>query len=94
MFLIISLISPTSVATIGQLQAIAAKLGADKLLQSQISKANTSIQALQLCQQANIDLAGAVCLAAQQQAQKIVPHSVNVEIIAVDRQGQLIGQAI
>jgi cobalt-precorrin-5B (C1)-methyltransferase len=86
--------SSRSSIDLGQLQAIAAKLGADKLLQSQISKANTSIQALQLCQQANIDLAGAICLAAQQQAQKIVPHSVNVEIIAVDRQGQLIGQAI
>lgn len=76
-----------------QLANIAADLGADSALQADIGDANTSLQALKLCQAQNIDLAQAVCQQAQQLAQSLVPSNVAVEVIAVNRQGEFLAQA-
>ncbi|HCH24767.1 MAG TPA: cobalt-precorrin-5B (C(1))-methyltransferase [Oceanospirillaceae bacterium] len=76
-----------------QLASLAAKLGASHQLQTQIRQANTALQALQLCQADHIDLVSAVCQAALQQAQAVAPANVAIEVIAVDRQGQWLGQA-
>lgn len=76
-----------------QLANMAADLGADKELQTEIDAANTSLQALKLCQGQGIDLAQAVCQQAQQLAQSLVPDTVAVEVIAVNRQGEFLAQA-
>ena len=76
-----------------QLSSLAANLGASHQLQAEIRQANTALQALQLCQADHIDLVSAVCQAALEQAQAVAPATVAMEIIAVDRQGQWLGQA-
>jgi cobalt-precorrin-5B (C1)-methyltransferase len=73
------------------LATVASEMGADKVLIAAIQSANTSVQALQLCQQKNIDLANALCHRALVVAQKIVPINVNVEVVAIDRKGQFVG---
>lgn len=69
----------------------AAGLGALPELQQQIRNANTSIQALQLCQQAGLPLGDHVCERARQVCQDILPASIEVEIWAFDKQGQKVG---
>ena len=76
-----------------QLADLAKQAGADEALQDSVRKANTSIEALKLCQQHSIDLAAGVCDAALRQARKIVPAEVELEVWAVDRQGRFIGSA-
>lgn len=75
-----------------QLASFAAELGADNELQAAIGEANTSLEALKLCQAKGIDLARAVCQQAQQIAQAMVPAEVCIEVIAVNRQGALLAQ--
>lgn len=76
-----------------QLADLAKQAGANEALQGEIREANTSIEALKLCQQQGIDLAAAVCDAALQQARKIVPAEVELDVWAVDRKGRFIGSA-
>jgi len=76
-----------------QLAKLAASAGADEALQESVRQANTSMEALKLCQQQNIDLAAGVCVAALQQARSIVPAEVELEVWAIDRKGQFIGSA-
>jgi cobalt-precorrin-5B (C1)-methyltransferase len=73
---------------------IAYKLGADSHLVMSIKACNTSLEALGLCQQQGIDLANAVCQNALTFAQKTVPSTVQLEIFAINRQGQLLGSAV
>jgi cobalt-precorrin-5B (C1)-methyltransferase len=73
------------------LASVASELGGDKSLLTEIQGANTSVQALQLCQAKNIDLAGALCDRALVVAKNIVPRDVEVEVIAIDRKGQFVG---
>ncbi len=77
-----------------QLANLAANLGADRDLQHAVGSANTSLEALQFCQAQNIDLAQAVCQQAQRQALLLVPKHVTVDVIAVNRQGQWLGECI
>jgi cobalt-precorrin-5B (C1)-methyltransferase len=73
------------------LASVASEMGGDKSLLTEIQGANTSVQALQLCQAKNIDLAGALCDRALVVAKNIVPRDVEVEVIAIDRKGQFVG---
>lgn len=72
---------------------IAHEQGADEALQKKILAANTSIEAMQLCSQADIDLAGAVCQAAYAYARGTVPDTVALEVWAIDRHGAFVGCA-
>lgn len=76
----------------GQLQELAQQQGAQPALLDYIGQANTSLQALQACQTDAIDLATSVCYAAYQQARKHLPARVEVEIIAINQQGELLSQ--
>lgn len=71
----------------------AKQLGATDELQQAILQANTSIEALKLCQAQHLNLAGLVCKAAQQKVYSIIPNDIEVEIFAVDRKGQFIGSS-
>lgn len=76
-----------------QLAAWAEQAGADKDLIAAVTSANTSIEALNACQRAGVDLAAVVCDAALKVAQSVVPTEVEVEVWAIDRQGAWVGCA-
>ena len=75
------------------LASLAVSLGADQILAAKIRGANTSIEALEFCQRENIPLAKRVCEHALEKAQSIVPQSCKIDVLAIDRQGSLVGQA-
>jgi cobalt-precorrin-5B (C1)-methyltransferase len=76
-----------------QMAALARGLGADGATQAQILAANTSMEVLDICRAAGLDLADDICARAQQAARQVVPAQVDVEIWAIDRQGEFIGHA-
>ena len=71
----------------------AQSLGADEELQQQIRQANTSIQALNLCQAQGIDLASKICADALTVAKKTVKQNIPMEVWAVNRAGEQVGLA-
>lgn len=75
-----------------QLAKLAQEQGGNATLLSDVRSANTSLQALKACQTKGIDLATRVCQDAYQEARKRIPDEVEVEIIAVNRQGELLSQ--
>lgn len=85
--------SGKSSINLSKLADIAVKLGADSQLVVAIKDCNTSLEAVDLCQEQGIDLASAVCQNALAFAQKTVPHTVQLEIFAINRHGQLLGSA-
>lgn len=76
-----------------QLADIATSQGGGLELQQAITSANTSVEAVDLCQQQGIDISHILCDQALIRAQAIVPDSVNVEIWAIDRRGNFLGHA-
>jgi len=75
------------------LSSIALQEGASSMVKTQIVQANTSVEALNICQKNHIQLGNAVCQAALEKARRIVPSSVNLEIFAIDRDGRFVGSA-
>ncbi|MNP41683.1 cobalt-precorrin-6A synthase [compost metagenome] len=71
----------------------AAELGAGAELQATMREANTSQQALALASKAGVQLGDAVCAHALAFARKIVPPEVALEVFAIDRQGNIVGEA-
>lgn len=71
----------------------AAVAGANNELSQQIKTSNTSLQALKLCQRHNIPLGNIICEQARSVASAIIPTSVQVEVWAVDKQGNVVGHA-
>ena len=78
---------------LGQLAQWAAGIGADVALQQAIREANTSQQALAMASAAGVALGDEVCRHARAFACSVVPASVQVEVIAIDRQGGIVGTA-
>ncbi|WP_350447661.1 cobalt-precorrin-5B (C(1))-methyltransferase [Pseudomonas solani] len=72
----------------------AAGLGADAELQDAMRGANTSQQALALAHAAGVPLGDTVCAHALAFARRTVPAGVSLEVFAIDRQGNLVGQAL
>ncbi|MCG8909182.1 cobalt-precorrin-5B (C(1))-methyltransferase [Pseudomonas sp. DP-17] len=77
-----------------QLAEWAAEIGASLELQQRMREANTSQQALALCRAGGIALGDAVCARALAFARRIVPLEVTLEVFAIDRQGNLVGEAL
>jgi len=86
--------SSKSSINLSKLATIARDLGANNELFETIKCCNTSLEALDLCQQQGIALANTVCQNALNVAQQSVPSSVQLEVFAVNRQGQLLGSAL
>ncbi|NRA42364.1 MAG: cobalt-precorrin-5B (C(1))-methyltransferase [Pseudomonadales bacterium] len=84
--------SRVSAIDFSQLASAASQHGADAELQQAVLQANTSIEAYKLCQQAGIDLALLMCRQAYQVARNIVPQTTALEIMAINRQGQIIAK--
>jgi cobalt-precorrin-5B (C1)-methyltransferase len=76
-----------------QLAEWAAAIGADSALQEAIRQANTSQQALAMASAEGIALGDAVCQHALDFARSVVPAHVQVEVFAIDRQGEIVGHA-
>ncbi|MCO6058955.1 cobalt-precorrin-5B (C(1))-methyltransferase [Pseudomonas sp. MOB-449] len=72
----------------------AAELGASDELQASMRGANTSQLALVMAHAAGIPLGNAVCAHALAFARKTVPASVALEVFAIDRQGNIVGEAV
>ena len=66
---------------------------ANQQLQSAIKQCNTSIEVLQLCHQQNINLGDIICQKALAVALRYVPQATAVEVFAIDRSNQIVGQA-
>ncbi len=62
-------------------------------LQQRMRAANTSQQALALAHAEGVALGDAVCARALAFARRIVPTEVALEVFAIDRQGNLVGEA-
>lgn len=67
--------------------------GADKTLQKKIITANTSIEALNYCNQENIDLAKSVCRTALEKVYTIIPENIAVDVWTINRHGNIIAKA-
>ncbi|MBL4606849.1 MAG: cobalt-precorrin-5B (C(1))-methyltransferase, partial [Pseudomonadales bacterium] len=72
---------------------VAESLGANTSLQEKILTANTSIEVLNQCNDANIDLATAMCERALATARASLPESILLEVLAINRKGQFVGSA-
>lgn len=75
------------------LARFAAGAGGSPALQRKIMSANTSIEALRHCNADNVDLASAVCAGAWGNARAKIPATVELEVWAADRQGNLLACA-
>lgn len=67
----------------------AAIVGADESVQKQILKANTSIEALSLCPA----LGDQLCRLAKSVAEKVVPSSCSVYVVAINKLGECVGKS-
>lgn len=86
-----SRVSSIDFAHIAQAAALA---GADDALLADILSANTSVQALKMCQEKNVDLAQVICQQALQVAKNKVGNAVEIEIWAINRQGEFVASAL
>ncbi|SBS28778.1 cobalt-precorrin-6A synthase [Marinomonas aquimarina] len=76
------------------LAELARTLGASEALARQMCQANTSVEALQLAQQEGVALADAVCQQALEFCRGFVPAHMALEVLAIDRKGLFVGQAL
>ncbi|ARU56802.1 MAG: cobalt-precorrin-5B (C(1))-methyltransferase [Pseudomonadales bacterium] len=78
------------------LATLAKGLGAAGGLISEITKANTSLQVLSICQKNGIDIAQVVCDMARETAIRTLRQSssIAVEVLVVDKSGRLVGQSM
>lgn len=85
--------SKASSISFDNLSAWAKQLGGTEKLQKKILLANTSIEVLTLCRNEHLDLATLVCQVAKQKVREIIPNHIEVEVFAIDRKGQFIGNS-
>ena len=85
--------SRASMIDFTQMAELASELGGDDELAQRILDANTSMEVLEMCRAAGIDIADTICTRARDTAANVVPGEVDVEIWAIDRQGAFIGHA-
>lgn len=73
--------------------ATAAAAGADAALARRIRGCNTSIEALAACQEAGVALGDRIAALALEQARSYQLPDTTLEVVAVDRQGRVVGTA-
>ncbi len=65
----------------------------DDSVRQQILGANTSIEAYQIASPHNIDFADRICLRAREFALGVAGQGTEIEVLAIDREGRIIGSA-
>ncbi len=88
-----SLHSKDSSIDFGFLAEQAVKAGGDRELKEQIMNANTSLEALTRCQQANLPVADTICSLARQVALKATRQQCEIDVYTLNRNGALVGSA-
>jgi len=78
---------------LGALAVEARGLGGAEATAAGIEAANTSLEALERAQEAGLPLADRVCARAWDQADRLLPVHTDLSVCAVDRQGEVVGQA-
>ncbi|MFD1382304.1 cobalt-precorrin-5B (C(1))-methyltransferase [Rhodanobacter aciditrophus] len=86
--------SRASSIDLGALAELARTLGGDELLQDAMGSANTSVEALAFAQKQGIPLADEVCRQALKVCRRYIPEHMALEVLAIDRKGNFVGQAI
>ncbi|WP_417552993.1 cobalt-precorrin-5B (C(1))-methyltransferase [Marinomonas fungiae] len=76
------------------LAELAQTLGASESLKYKMCQANTSVEALKFAQAEGVALADAVCQQALGFCRRFVPTHMDLEVLAIDRKGQFVGQAM
>lgn len=76
------------------LAELARALGASEALRANMCQANTSVEALKIAQAEGVALADAVCQHALDFCRGFVPAHMTLEVLAIDRKGQFVGQAL
>ncbi|SBT18094.1 cobalt-precorrin-6A synthase [Marinomonas gallaica] len=76
------------------LAELASTLGGSESLKKAMSQANTSVEALTFAQAEALPLADAVCQQALDFCRRFIPSHMDLEVLAIDRKGQFVGQAI
>lgn len=74
--------------------SLAEQAGATAEVIKKIQIANTSLEVLGFCREVNIDMGALICQQALNIAQQQLPTAIEVEVLAVDRLGQMVGQAL
>lgn len=85
--------SRASSIDLNRLAQLAGALGASHELQDKMIQSNTSVEALSFTQDANLELADAVCQQALEFARKYIPDHIELEVWAIDRKGFFVGKA-
>lgn len=85
--------SKRSAADMPALAALAADIGADAQLQSGIAAANTVMEAITLCRDAEVPIADAIAARARETAMAALAGEVDIGVRVYDRTGKLIGTA-
>ena len=73
------------------LAGVATELGASAEINDRILRCNTSLEALQLCEQIGIPLAQQICSLAKQTAVKAANDTVEIDVYCVNKQGECVG---
>jgi cobalt-precorrin-5B (C1)-methyltransferase len=76
------------------LAELAIEAGANEALKEKILMSNTSIEALNHSQKAQVDLASLVCRQAMKQVKKIIPADIVLDLWVVNRQGEIVGSVL
>ena len=72
----------------------ASDLGADSRLSDKITQANTSLEALDFCQRANIPLANKICKLAKHTALGVVKKQMEIDVYSINKSGQCVGTSL
>lgn len=76
------------------LAKLAESLGASESLLAKMRTANTSVEALAFAQQEQIAVADEICAQALAFCRSFIPAAITIEVLAIDRKGQFVGQAL
>jgi len=77
----------------GRLAGTAREAGASAALVQTIEQANTGLEALRACREADVDLPGRVAAGARETALATLAGDIHVRVLVFDRQGQEVGSA-
>jgi len=77
----------------GRLAGAASEAGAGAALVQAIEQANTGLEALETCREADVDLPGRIAAGAREAALATLAGNTEVRVLVFDRQGQKVGSA-
>jgi len=86
----LNLHSSSSAIDFSQLADLASELGAQPNIHSQIEKANTSAEVLQICKAQEIPIVSVIAEKAKHVLQGKLPQTIDLDVVIVDRSGAIL----